>query len=167
MKFLITIFACIMLPFGTHCISPPADSEIDYDYYYADGPCDSNWNKTAQEYRQAVEKWGNPSCYTYTIKRICFCPETITARVNIKVVNGTIVEPKNKVVDELWLSTMAELFDQVNKLCVKNCPAKGAAHCEITYGGAGNLRFVYIDESERIADEEVMYTITKYRTCKN
>jgi Family of unknown function (DUF6174) len=110
-----------------------------------------------------LAKWGSPDCYVFTIQRSCFCPDVVRNATEVQVVNGTIVSPSNY--EELFLVPMDELFDQVNDLCVKNCPDRGAARCDVSYGPDGNLASAYIDRSFMIADEEIIYTITDYRTC--
>jgi hypothetical protein len=142
----------------------PTDAPGDNDNFPGmDQPCDMNWNQTAVEYRQNLEKWGDPDCYYFTIQRSCFCSETIRNPVEVKVENGEIVSPSNY--EELFLLSMDALFAQVNELCVRNCPDKGSARCDITYGEEGNLQSAFIDRSEMIADEEIIYDITDYRVC--
>jgi hypothetical protein len=133
------------------------------DFPGVDQPCDANWNQTAVEYAQNLEKWGNPDCYYFTIQRSCFCSEDIRNPTEVKVENGEIVSPSNY--EDLFLLPMEDLFAQVNNLCVKNCPEKGSAQCDVTYGEEGNLESAYIDRSEMVADEEIIYDITNYRTC--
>jgi Family of unknown function (DUF6174) len=128
-----------------------------------DQPCDASWNSTAVQYSTNLEKWGSPDCYVFTIQRLCFCTDVVRNPADVRVENGTIVSPTNY--EELFLLPMKGLFDQVNDLCVKNCPDQGAARCDISYGPDGNLASAYIDRSEMIADEEISYTITNYRAC--
>lgn len=125
--------------------------------------CDANWEQTKADYEANVATWGSPECYAFTIRRGCFCTDAIRRPARVRVENGVVVTPANS--QELFLRPMAELFDEVFRLCVKDCPDRGAARCDVSYGAAGNLQAVFIDRSFMIADEEISYDIYNYTTC--
>ena len=134
----LSFFAC------THSVQPPAD------------PIQANLNKN-----MALWQNSNLSTYTYTYKRVCFCPpeEDILVTVTNGQVSAAsyspsgIALPLERVnqfmsVEELFQVIQKAITDQVAKL-------------DVTYNSAsGYPESIYIDIDERMADEERTHLVS-------
>jgi hypothetical protein len=95
--------------------------------------------------------------YSYKIAISCFCRPRDATTV---VVRGG--RPAAKTPDELRdVATVPRLFRTIQRAI----DAK-VAQVTVTYGKRGVPKSIYIDESERIADEEHGYAITRFTPRK-
>lgn len=109
----------------------------------------------------ALWKKAHLSTYTYTYKRMCFCPseEDILVQVQYGNVVAASYSPSNNPVmperlDDLM--TVEELFQVIQKAINDD-----VAQLEVTYNAQlGYPERVYIDVNERIMDEEVTHIVS-------
>ncbi|MEY2760283.1 MAG: hypothetical protein RLZZ96_183 [Bacteroidota bacterium] len=101
--------------------------------------------------------------YSFSFKRVCFCPLEYVGPHQIVVKNGKISTvngaPYNKAERYGVLYTIPELL-QVIKENIDKKPAKQTLNFNPTYGYPTS---VFFDFSEMIADEEIGYEITNFK----
>jgi hypothetical protein len=101
--------------------------------------------------------------YSFSLKRICFCPTEYVGPHQIVVKNGKISTvngaPYNKAERYGVMYTIPELL-QVIKENIDKKPAKQTLNFNPTYGYPTS---VFFDFSEMIADEEIGYEITNFK----
>ena len=101
--------------------------------------------------------------YSFSLKRICFCPTEYVGPHQIVVKNGKIStvngSPYNKAERYGVLYTIPELL-QVIKEHIDRKPAKQTLNFNPTYGYPTS---VFFDFSEMMADEEIGYVITDFK----
>ncbi len=101
--------------------------------------------------------------YSFSLKRICFCPTEYVGPHQIVVKNGKISTvngaPYNKAERYGVLYTIPELL-QVIKEHIDRKPAKQTLNFNPTYGYPTS---VFFDFSEMMADEEIGYVITDFK----
>lgn len=101
--------------------------------------------------------------YSFSFKRVCFCPLEYVGPHQIVVKNGKISTvngaPYNKSEHYGVMYTIPELL-QVIKENIDKKPAKQTLNFNPTYGYPTS---VFFDFSEMIADEEIGYEITNFK----
>ncbi len=101
--------------------------------------------------------------YSFSFKRICFCPLEYVGPNQIVVKNGKIFivngAPYNKEERYGVMYTIPELL-QVIKENIDRKPVKQTLNFNPTYGYPTS---VFFDFSEMIADEEIGYEITNFK----
>jgi hypothetical protein len=101
--------------------------------------------------------------YSFSFKRVCFCPLEYVGPHQIVVKNGKISTvngaPYNKAERYGVLYTIPELL-QVIKENIDRKPVKQTLNFNPTYGYPTS---VFFDFSEMIADEEIGYEITNFK----
>ena len=102
--------------------------------------------------------------YSFSFKRVCFCPLEYVGPHQIVVKNGKISTvngaPYNKAERYGVMYTIPELL-QVIKENIDRKPVKQTLNFNPTYGYPTS---VFFDFSEMIADEEIGYEITNFKT---
>ena len=120
-----------------------------------------NPDQDALNRNMALWKKAHLSTYTYTYKRVCFCPEE--EYIQVKVQYGEVVSahysPSSKpVMPERLdsLKTVEELFQVIQKAITDE-----VAKLEVTYNARlGYPERIYIDIDERMADEEMEHQVS-------
>ncbi len=139
MKKLLLLF-CLSL-WGCETVQPPDDATMNLNL----------WNE------KKIEN------YSFSFKRVCFCPLEYVGPHQIVVKNGKISTvngaPYNKAERYGVLYTIPELL-QVIKENIDKKPAKQTLNFNPTYGYPTS---VFFDFSEMIADEEIGYEITNFK----
>ncbi|MFM2401640.1 MAG: hypothetical protein RI950_1157 [Bacteroidota bacterium] len=101
--------------------------------------------------------------YSFSFKRVCFCPLEYVGPHQIVVQNGKITSvngaPYNPAERYGVIYTIPELL-QVIKANVDRKPVKQTLNFNPTYGYPTS---VFFDFSEMIADEEIGYEITNFK----
>ena len=101
--------------------------------------------------------------YSFSLKRICFCPTEYVGPHQIVVKNGKISTvngaPYNKAERYGVMYTIPELL-QVIKENIDKKPVKQTLNFNPTYGYPTS---VFFDFSEMMADEEIGYVITDFK----
>jgi hypothetical protein len=101
--------------------------------------------------------------YSFSFKRVCFCPLEYVGPNQIVVINGKISTvngaPYNKAERYGVIYTIPELL-QVIKENIDKKPVKQTLNFNPTYGYPTS---VFFDFSEMIADEEIGYEITNFK----
>jgi hypothetical protein len=101
--------------------------------------------------------------YSFSFKRVCFCPLEYVGPHQIVVKNGKISTvngaPYNKAERYGVMYTIPELL-QVIKENIDKKPVKQTLNFNPTYGYPTS---VFFDFSEMIADEEIGYEITNFK----
>ncbi|CAK8723146.1 Lipoprotein [Candidatus Electrothrix laxa] len=143
----LVVLAAIVSIFGcTHPMSPPSTGNPDQD---------------ALNSHRTLWKNANLSNYTYTYKRMCFCPpeEDITVTVQYGNVNAASYYPSNNPVlperlDDL--STVEELFQLIQKAITSE-----VAQLDVTYNAdLGYPEHIFIDVDKQMADEEMTHLVS-------
>jgi hypothetical protein len=101
--------------------------------------------------------------YSFSFKRICFCPTEYVGPHQIVVQNGKIISvngaPYNAASRYGTMYTIPELL-KVIKANLDRKPVKQILNFNPTYGYPTS---VFFDFSEQIADEEIGYEITNFK----
>jgi Family of unknown function (DUF6174) len=127
--------------------------------------CDQNWETTKSLYEDnLLYNWKSPDCYTFYLKRSCYCTAMNYDPIRVVVQNGTVVEPVNA---SFIIPTMEELFNTIYTECIADCPDSGSELCVVEYGPLGNVAYFYYDVSFMLADEEQGYNITDFDVCSS
>lgn len=116
-----------------------------------DEPC-QNYEETSAALQEAKTVWEGPDCYDFTYTFTGFQIGQPVPQV-VQVRNG-VAENGNK--------TMDDFFAMVESLCVENCPAEGAARCEIAYALEGYPMSIFIEMNKYFPDDRRTYTIENY-----
>lgn len=136
----VSLFGCI------HPVPPPSTGNPDQDAL--------NSNRT-------LWKGANLSTYTYTYKRMCFCPpeEDIAVMVQYSNVTAASYYPSNNPVMPERLDsllTVEELFQVVQKAITDE-----VAQLDVTYNSElGYPEHIFIDVDKRMADEEMTHLVS-------
>jgi hypothetical protein len=140
-------FALIVSLLGcTHSVSPPMTGNPDQD---------------ALNKNRALWKNAHLSTYTYTYKRMCFCPpeEDILVKVQYgNVVSASYSPSNNPVMPERLdgLKSIDEFFQVIQQAITNE-----VARLEVTYNPRlGYPERIYIDVDERMADEEMEHQVS-------
>jgi len=130
--------------------------------------CDEKaWEKFKAEYKAARNKWESRprKRYKFTMQRSCYCAPDYVAPLAIKVKRGkascddtananvTICESQAGT-----LPTMTDIFDDIHKRCVAQCPAS----CSASYGAVGDIQRFSYDYSAMMVDDEMGLTIRDF-----
>lgn len=100
-----------------------------------------------------------PVRYRFRVARSCFCPPQVRRSARVVVRGGSPVHPPDRVKD---IATVTRLFGKVQAAI----DAK-VAGLDVRYDPTrGYPRYVYVDESRAIADEEQGYTASELRTVR-
>jgi len=101
--------------------------------------------------------------YSYSFKRVCFCPLEYVGPHQVVVQNGKVVTvngvPYNAAERYGSIPTIPELL-QIIKTNVDKNPYKKTLNFNPTYGYPAN---VFFDFSQQMADEEIGYEITNFK----
>jgi hypothetical protein len=101
--------------------------------------------------------------YSYSFKRVCFCPLEYVGPHQVVVQNGKVVTvngaPYNAAERYGSIPTIPELL-QIIKTNVDKNPYKKTLNFNPTYGYPTN---VFFDFSQQMADEEIGYEITNFK----
>lgn len=129
----------------------------------------SSHSNTASRMLQLAEtKWQQhrPVHYTFTLQRSCFCPPDTRKPIEIRVFNNTIqqatVLPEGTPLPAEYKTramTIDELFNVIHK-AIDNNAARVDVQYDLQYGYPTTL---FIDQDERMADEEVSYNISNFK----
>jgi hypothetical protein len=90
--------------------------------------------------------------YKFTVQKSCFCPEEYTKAVTITVQNGVAIDSPGHL----------RAYDTVDKLLdtIGEALTNKADQINMDFHRDGWPRSFYIDQSQRIADEEYGLTVT-------
>lgn len=119
-----------------------------------------NPDQDALNKNRALWKKAHLSTYTYTYKRMCFCPpeEDILVKVQYgNVVAASYSPSNNPVMPERLdaLMTVEELFQVIQKAITDQ-----VARLDVTYNPSlGYPERIFIDVDERMADEEMTHLV--------
>ena len=104
---------------------------------------------------QARAHWAaqNLRSYTFTVQKVCFCPEEYTRPVTITVREGVATDAPEHLIA---YSTVDKVFD-----VVEAAHASKADRLEVTYSPDGWPQTVFVDPNKLMADEEYGLTITR------
>ncbi|XCN74499.1 MAG: DUF6174 domain-containing protein [Candidatus Electrothrix aestuarii] len=122
---------------------------------------DDNPQQEALNKNHALWKNSNRSTYTYTYKRVCFCPQEEDIVVDVQygnVVSAHYYPSDNPVMPERLdsLMTVEELFEVIQKAINDD-----VAQLDVTYNAQlGYPERIYIDVDERMADEEMEHQVS-------
>ncbi|GKY91350.1 hypothetical protein MPSEU_000107200 [Mayamaea pseudoterrestris] len=130
--------------------------------------CQNNWRQIRKRLNASKAKWAlkasSPSCYSMTLEKQCFCTEEYRGPHALEIVDG-VVQDTSMFATEM--PTVSELFDLVEKYCVKDCPESGAASCRVRFDRElGYVKELWIDVSALIADEEIGYFVSNVQFCE-
>ena len=120
--------------------------------------------KIISPYEANKEKWENASIldYSFTLKVSCYCTEEYIRPKTVLVRDGEILKVNNIAYSEEmhWgIFSINDLFKEIEKASNQN-----VAILEITYDSFyGFPTSLYIDRDERIADEEMGYSISNFK----
>ena len=109
----------------------------------------------------ALWKNTNRSNYTYTYKRMCFCPQEEDIVVTVQygnVVSAHYYPSENPVMPERLddLMTVEELFQVIRKAVTDQ-----VARLDVRYNAqSGYPESIFIDVDEQIADEEITHLVS-------
>lgn len=106
--------------------------------------------------RKTWKRQSVPS-YTYNLSVNCFCPPT----TNVKIVVRNGLPAKGTSKNLLARATVPRLFKTIQEAIDGK-----VAKLVVTYGKRGVPRAIFIDGSERIADDEVGYIIRGFAPLK-
>ena len=115
-------------------------------------------------YEANKEKWENASIldYSFTLKVSCYCTEEYIRPKTVLVRHGEILKVNNIAYSEEmhWgIFSINDLFKEIEKASNQN-----VAILETTYDSFyGFPTSLYIDRDERIADEEMGYSISNFK----
>ena len=110
------------------------------------------------------EKWENASIldYSFIFQVSCYCNEEYTLPKKVLVMGGEIVTVNNLAYSKEthWgVFSINDLFNEIEKASNQN-----VALLETTYDSYyGFPTYIYIDRDERIADEEMGYSVTNFK----
>lgn len=112
---------------------------------------------------EARARWdaSGPSAYSMTYGRLCFCPTEVTGPFAVRVVGDRVVEVTLDGTPVVYdrAMTVDALFERL-----ASAYARDAHRVDVTYDSAlGFPSSIFIDYDERIADEEMGYTVTDLR----
>lgn len=101
--------------------------------------------------------------YSFSFKRICFCPVEYVGPHQVVVQNGKVVTvnglPYNSSERYGVIPTIPELLQLIKANVDKN-PAKKTLNFNATYGYPTS---VFFDFSEQMADDEMGYEVTNFK----
>ena len=115
-------------------------------------------------YEANKEKWENASIldYSFIFKVSCYCTEEYISPKTVLVRDGEIIKVNNIAYSEQmhWgILSIDDLFNEIEKASNQN-----VALLETTYDSYyGFPTYIYIDRDERIADEEMRYSISDFK----
>ena len=115
-------------------------------------------------YEANKEKWENSSIldYSFIFKVSCYCTEEYIRPKTVLVRDGEIIKVNNIAYSEEmhWgILSINDLFNEIEKASNQN-----VVLLETTYDSYyGFPTYIYIDRDERIADEEMGYSITNFK----
>ncbi len=115
-------------------------------------------------YEANKEKWENASIldYSFVLQISCYCTEEYTSPKTVSVRDGSIVTVNDLAYSEEmhWgIFSINDLFKEIEKASKQN-----VAVLETTFDSFyGFPTKLYIDRDERIADEEMGYTISNFK----
>jgi hypothetical protein len=143
---LVILAAIISLLGCAHSVQPPSTGNPDQD---------------ALNRNRALWKNANLSTYTYTYKRMCFCPpeKDIAVTVQYGDVAAASYSPDDTPVlperlDDLF--TVEELFQVIEKAITDE-----VARLDVTYNSElGYPESIFIDVDEQMADEEITHFVS-------
>jgi len=101
--------------------------------------------------------------YSFSFKRVCFCPLEYVGPHQVVVQNGKVVTvngaPYNAAERYGMIPTIAELF-QIIKTNVDKNPYQKTLNFNSNYGYPTN---VFFDFSQQMADDEIGYEVTNFK----
>lgn len=148
MRFLLTGLLLAGLSSGCASTKSPADAgEVLAGASIKDlNEAEARWNEVGSE------------SYTVTLTRSCFCPPAMRGPFEVTVTEGEVTEALYEgapVPDASSIPTITVMFNQLREAYVQH-----AARVDVTYDAEwGYPVEIYIDQRERIADEEVGYSL--------
>lgn len=121
----------------------------------------------ASELSNAMTTWEEQEIdsYSYELQVSCFCFPDMTRRVNIVVSDGTVQsvayvddgEPADPSLFTAY-STVENLFERL-----ENAQSDNPATFDVTFDEQyGVPQSVFVDIDERMADEEIMFTVSNF-----
>ncbi|GAX10926.1 hypothetical protein FisN_2Lh456 [Fistulifera solaris] len=116
-----------------------------------DEPC-QNYEETSTALQEAKAAWVDPPCYDFSYTFTGFqVGEPVPQAVQVR---DGVAENGNK--------TMDDFFQMIESLCVENCPAEGAARCEVEYALEGYPMNIFIDIDQYQPDNRRTYAIENF-----
>ena len=115
-------------------------------------------------YEANIEKWENASIldYSFVFQVSCYCTLEYTSPKSVSVRDGNIVTVNDLAYSEeihMGILSINDLFKEIEKASNQNI-----AVLETTYDSFyGFPTKLYIDRDERIADEEMGYSISNFK----
>jgi hypothetical protein len=115
-------------------------------------------------YEANKEKWENTSIldYSFILTVSCYCTEEYIRPKTVLVRDGEIIKVNNITYSKEmhWgILSIDDLFNEIEKASNQN-----VALLETTYDSYyGFPTYIYIDRDERIADEEMGYSVTDFK----
>lgn len=142
---LVILAAIVSLLGCAHSVQPPSTGNPDQD---------------ALNRNRALWKNAHLSNYTYTYKRMCFCPpeEDIAVTVQYGDVTAAYYPGNSPVLPERLdgLRTVEELFQ-----VIQGAITKQVAQLDVTYNSElGYPESIFIDIDEQMADEEITHFVS-------
>jgi hypothetical protein len=126
----------------------------------AEGQVTKLEDKQCQNYEQSAEAlsaakaiWAAPPCYDFSYTFNGFQIGKPSSK-GVQVRNGVVSGEGDKTIDDF--------FDMIDSLCVRNCPASGAARCSNTYSDQGFPTRIEIDISKFTPDGARNYIIADF-----
>ena len=118
-----------------------------------------------RQLHDAQQLWAaaEPDAYEVTVSRGCFCGPAVQRSVVIRVRGGQVESRRYLDTGDEVPADIAEAYPTVDALfaIIDDAEARGAAVVDAQYDDAyGYPVSVYLDYSERIADEEQSYSMT-------
>lgn len=121
-------------------------------------------HETISSFEANKEKWENASIldYSFVFQVSCYCTEEYTSPKTVSVRSGNIVTVNDLAYSEeihRGIFSINDLFKEIEKASNQN-----VAVLETTYDSFyGFPTKLYIDRDERIADEEIGYSISNFK----
>ena len=121
-------------------------------------------HETISSFEANKEKWENASIldYSFVFQVSCYCTEEYTSPKTVSVRSGNIVTVNDLAYSEeihRGIFSINDLFKEIEKASNQN-----VAVLETTYDSFyGFPTTLYIDRDERIADEEMRYSISDFK----
>jgi Family of unknown function (DUF6174) len=133
-----------------------------------------------RRYNQQFAIWNatKPSCYTYSLERVCFkCPLTpVQVSVQGGVVTSTVPPPILPEDGDEPAPTMDDLFATLRG-CIYDCQEEYIHQCRVRFSksrrrgegrrgrGRGIITGVYMDEVQELTDDETEIHVRNFKEC--
>jgi Family of unknown function (DUF6174) len=126
-----------------------------------------------RRYDKQFARWNatKPSCYTYTLERVCFkCPLTpvlVTVNAGVVVAGAALKPPRNLLqVGDATAPTMDELYAMLRGY-IYDCQEEYIHQCRVKFArrGRGIITGLYMDEVQELTDDESEIYVRNFTAC--